>query len=232
MRLRELWFIFILIIAFGLQPSAANADSTYKDFTVAWAERDARYVQQHAALDKDAREATKAFLADPKSEESDGRLERMLAAIKSAMYIDGRGSTLRAFRIFMEKKRSAAAAELWMQERSDAARTSASALEVRFATLKSLRANGKGGTDAYFAESVAAISDAATLQGQVDELGLIDQNLGSYFRAKGQEDAARRETRARIFGAIGASLSTYSKPAPSWSARCNTYGTTTTCTGF
>lgn len=232
MRLRGIWFFSILVIAFGLQPSAATAGSTYKEFTAAWAERDARYVQQHAELDKTAREATQAFLANPKSKDSDEKLGQMLVAIKAAMYMDGRGATLRALRIFMEKKRSAAATELWMQERSDAARTSASSLQVRFATLKSLRDTGKDGTDAYFVDSVSAISDAATLQGQVEELSLIDQNLGSYFRAQGQEDASRRETRARIFGAIGASLSTYSQPAPGWSATCNTYGTSTTCHGF
>lgn len=232
--MRNLW----LFIAVGLAlvfAAPASASSTFDDFATAWSERDARYVEKHAALDKEARAATAAFLdnADPASAESTARLEKMIAAIKAASYVDGRGMILRDLRIHMAKKPTAARTDLWMQEKADSVRTQSSDLDGKFADLKRRSAAGQGETDSYFTDTIAALIMAATLQGQVEELTLVDANLGSYFQAKGQEDASRRQARARIFGAIGAALSSYSAPENSlWSATCTTAYGTTRCTGM
>ena len=233
--MRRLCFYVALLLALALQPSAASAGSTYKDFVAAWTERDARYVEQHAALDKQAREATTEFLAkaDPNSSESGSRLQRMITAIKAASLLDGRGAMLRDLRIHMEKKPAAASTELWMQERTDAVRTQAAAVAAKFAELRGMNERGLGESDEYFQNTVAALIMASTLEGKVQELSLLDQNLSSYFRAKGQEDAERREARARIFGAIGASLTAYSNNANRpWTATCTTSGNRTNCSGF
>lgn len=230
--MRFLWYLMALALALAA-PVAVAASSVFDDFTAAWSERDARYVEQHASLDKEAREATATFFAaaDPSSPESAARLERMILAIKAASYVDGRGRVLRDLRIHMAKKPTEARAELWMQEKADSTRALATEVDAKFADLKRRSASGDQ-SDSFFTDSVTALVMAASLHGQIVELTLVDQNLGSYFRVKGQEEASRRESRARIFSAIGAALSTYSAPQNSpWTATCTTSYGTTRCSG-
>lgn len=201
--MRKIYLCLALLFVFSLQSTAAYAGPTYKEFVQAWTERDARYVKQHNELDRVAREATASFLHFP---QSGPHLEQMIAAIKAASYVDGRGAVLRDLRIQMEKKPSTAKIELWLQEHGDATRTDSRALQARFDDLKRMSEAGQGGSDSYFEGSIAAIVMASTLQGKAEELGLIDQNLSSYVRAQGQEDSQRREARARFLGAISAAL--------------------------
>jgi hypothetical protein len=233
------WFrlvaiVFILALVLVLQPGSAYA-GVYKDFWKAWAERDARHVAEHAQLDKAAREATENLMVSLKesSPEMPAKMERMFTAIDAAWFIDGRVWMLRDLRIHMEKKPSAAKTELWLQERIDSLRAEERAVKAKWAEVDGMREKGASDLLVYLQESVLAVSMAATLRGKVEELNLLDQNLASYFRAKGQEDMERRQARARIFGAMGAALSAYSRPQPdtSWTATCTTFGNRTNCHG-
>lgn len=228
--MRKLYLCLAVLFALSVQPAAAYAGPTHKEFAQVWTERDARYVEQHSSLDKVARQATANFLRTPGS---GSNLEQMIAAIKAASYVDGRGAMLRSLRIQMEKKPSTAKIELWLQEHSDAIRGDSRALQAKIDTLKRMTEAGQGGSDSYFEEAVAATIMSSTLQGKAEELWLIDHNLSSYLRAQGQEDTERREARARILGAISAALSQASSAPPAmrqgWTTRCDTYGAQTQC---
>lgn len=228
--MRKLYLCLAFAFALLVQPAAAHADSTYKEFVQAWTERDARYVEEHDKLDKVAREAIAKFLRTPSSQQE---TESAIEAIKAASYVDGRGAMLRDLRIAMEKKPSNGKIELWLQDRMETLRRDSEALQARFDALRVKREGGEATGDSYFQEAVNAITAAATLRGKAEELRLIEQNLSSYVRAQGDEDLQRREARARMFGAISAALSgAASTPPPiqqGWTTRCDTYGAQTQC---
>jgi hypothetical protein len=224
--MRKAYIFFAFAFAMFVQSPAAIAASTYKEFGQAWAQRDARYVEEHGRLDKVAREATAHFLKAPASPAA---LEAMMTSIKAASYADGRGNMLRDLRIAMDSKPSSAGIEMWLQERIDGVRRETEVVQAKFDGVRSIDPN----TDRYLEEVVAAVVMSATLRGKAEELRLLEQNLSSYLRAQGEEDIQRREARARVLGAIGAALSqpAFAMPPvqPRRTTNCQTYGALTQC---
>jgi hypothetical protein len=229
--MRKILLALAVLFSLAVQPTLASAGPAHKDFVQAWSERDARYVKEHGDLDKVAREATAQFLQTPQSEP---RLLEMIAAIKAASYLDGRGALLRDLRIRIEKKPSPAKVELWMQEYSELVQSDSRSVQAQFDKLRRMREAGQGGSDSYFEAFVASIIMSSTLQGKAEELDLLDQNLASYLRARGAEDVARRESRGRLLRALAAGLGGAATAAPppirqGFTTRCDTYGAQTTC---
>jgi hypothetical protein len=194
---------FFSVVAVAIAIAGATPPvvaSVFKDFEQVWADRDAQYTAQKSAIDARVAETNKKLVDALKAGNQDVRAE--LAAVFSAEHdigeLTGRGMMLQELRENMERKPSAAIANAWLQGKVDELQTLKRKVDDQLERLK------QGGpnltpTDHLVAFEQYAI-DAGHLQGRVEELTLINQNLSTVYVAKAEADQ-RRAAALRAFGA-------------------------------
>jgi len=148
-------------------------------------------------------------------------------------YLAGRSQLSSDLIAFMKKKPSAERAELWLQEQIHRLTDEQNVLQVDVDNLGKMKVGENGVTsEALFKANGMIVFKQGTLRGQIEELILMNDNLGSYYRAKGQQDADRRQKWAAILGSIGQSLQQQSTVNQSRMINCTTTGNTTNCMEF
>ncbi len=180
-------------------------------------------------LDQSARETVAQYMTALQTEGAD--MDHEAAKLKDAMhrasYIYGRYWVLSELREHMDDKPSAVSSELWMQEKVSEVQSDARLADNHWTQLANLP--DEASLTERLSKFEAAVVGGARVQGVVDELTLIDQNLASYYQGRSEE----RANRSRIFAAIGSALMQSSRQAtiaPSVRTRCSTYGGVTNCT--
>lgn len=219
--------LFILVIAVSV-PAIVWA-STASDFAKIWSAREASYRAERPALEESAQQKAAVLVAAIKSNTEYGPPE-MIAALTSARQLSelaGRGMFLYEFREHMKAKPSAFVSEAWMQERVSELKTLSIAADDYEAQVRAMQP----GKNVSFVDWVGALEKLVMmrgdLNGRVQEMTLVDQNLDSYYAAKRQADARRRD----FLRAFGQALATQQRSVQNWSAFCTTNGRNTTCLG-
>ena len=226
--MRRLVLLLAVALAFALAEGVASAKSVQQEFSQAWTERGERYEAEQLRLNARADEAWKALDEAMKSNTPDvkDRTGQFITALQDGAYNYGRAMLLDAFKEHLAKKPSAAATELWMQERVDALRTQAEALDRAGERLANDDSPGA------FKAKFSALATSAKFFGTVAELKLLDENLGSYFKAKSVQDDGRRRARAAFFGALAGAARAYdTQPSFPRTTTCQSSGNAVTCTG-
>lgn len=203
--------------------------STTSDFAKIWSARDASYRSERPVLEEAAQRTAAVLVATIKNK-NDFEPPEMIAALTSARQLSellGRGAFLYEFREHMKTKPSAAVSEAWMQERVSALKTLSIAADDYEAQVRAMQP----GKNVSFVDWVGALEKLVMmrgdLNGRVQEMTLVDQNLDSYYAAKRQADARRRD----FLRAFGQALATQQRSVQNWSAFCTTNGRNTTCLG-
>lgn len=228
--MRRMILILAAALALSAPTSEVSAKSVQQEFTQAWAERGDRYEQEQLRLNTRIEEAWKMLDGATQANAPDvkDKTGQFIGALQDGAYMHGRATLLHTFKGHMAKKPSAAATELWVQERVDSLRMQAEALDKRGEQLNS------GTSPGAFKAKLTALANSAEFLGTVAELKLLDENLGTYFKAKSAQDDARRRARAAFFGALAGSVRSYSsQSSPTRTTTCHSaqFGTTITCTG-
>ena len=178
--------ILLLPFAFALAiPSGeASAKSVQQEFSQAWTERGERYEAEQLRLNARVDEAWKALDEARKANAPDvkDRTGQFISTLQDGAYLHGLAALLYAFKEHMAKKPSAAATELWVQERVDSLRTQAEVLDKTGEHLKSDTSPGA------FKAKLAALANSAEFMGTVAELRLLDGQC-----LLGEIDAGRAE---------------------------------------
>ena len=208
----------------------AQSKSVQDEFAQAWSARADRYTAQQADLDKLVEATLSALKVSNESNAPDvgARTNQFLAALNDGSYLHGRSAVLAAFRTHIKGKPSAAVTELWIQERFDELKNQATSLDATGDRLRN--DNSPEGIKA----KMTALANSAEFMGNVAEMKLLDENLGTYFKAKSAQDDARRRARAAFFGALAGSARSYgSQSSPPRTTTCHSqsFGNTITCTG-
>lgn len=219
---------FSAVVPLPADHSALSAKSVHKDFKEAWEKRYERYEQEWQVLDQSARDTVAKYVAALEVEGAD--MEQEGAKLKDAMhrasYLYGRYWVLSQLRKHMDDKPSSVSSELWMQEKVSEVQADARTADLHWAQLNEMPPD-TALMDAL-SKFESAVVGSARVQGVVDELTLIDQNLASYYQGRSKE----RANRSRIFSAIGSALMQSSNQAtfaPTVQTRCSTYGGITNC---
>lgn len=222
------------------QPSIAVAKSVSQEFSEAWAERQGRYASEVQASQDATKAAVESLLKADLSNQEDftARLTAFYVSSKNLGLNAGRLETLRKTRDFMAGKPTMIRTQLWLQEQVDRLRSDAVRSEAKMSEARSLKAgeNGLTGLD-VIKKSGEAFFVSGLMQGQAEELRSVDQNLATYFRAKGEQDARRRAGRAAALQALGQafqnSANAYQNSTVNqgWSATCTRMGSFTHCSG-
>lgn len=218
----------IALLAGALLSSAAYAD-VRSDMMELWTGRAATYEGQKAS-NLQQREIAISALAEVKSDE-DARTGILKAydATFTHGYSTGRAEALSHAREFFRKKRSAGAAEIWMQDQVSEMKQAAQEARSKLEATKDFP--DSMGLTAKLNATLAAIGKSGIVRGQIDELNLLDGNMASYYRAKNGEEQARREARSRIFGALAAAFTPPDDRSIHVTCRQSMLGTTVQCTG-
>ena len=228
--MRRMLILVAAALALSAPQPKALAKSVQQEFSQAWTDRGARYEQEQLRLNKQIDDAWKSLEGATQASSPDvkSRTDQFIVALQDGAYMHGRAALLSAFKEHMAKKPSAAATDLWVQERVDTLRMQADALDKRGEQLKT---DTSAGT---FKGRLRALADSAEFMGTVAEMQLVDQNLATYFKAKSAQDEQRRRARAAFFGALAGSFGSTPAPPPTpWIATCQTtaFGNSTTCRG-
>lgn len=231
----RMWLVVATALSLTPCPQAV-AKSVQHEFTEAWNQRLARYSQEVETAKSALPTAMAAFRAAAASNAPDlpAKLNALLAASDNLGYRAGRAQMSQTFLQFMAGKPSAERGELWLQEQMDILVQSDKQSRAEFDRVKALKVGENGTTaDSLLSSSGAAVFTGGTVRGQVEELSLINENLRTYYRAKGQQDARRRAAWSEALKNIGQSFQDQSRANlnTGWSAHCSTFGSTTNCTG-
>ncbi len=231
--------VLLVLAALALQPVASGtafAANLKAEFSKAWTGRQSEYAYQakQALARQNAAIAAFAAIKAPDDPNASAKTNEMLDAASEYGIVQGRLAQLMGLQAFFATNPSRAATEIWLQARVSELQTLERKADAEWRAARmpaTLEAADEG---KYIAKVLQAVVFNGFVRGAVEETQLIDGNLGTYFRAKGEKDDARRRTRAAIFGAIGGALrQTAQQPLmrPPTTVRCDTYGATTTCRG-
>lgn len=219
---RKAFVIFAILLAFP-----ALAKNLHSEFSSAWAERQGRYETGVEPARAKQEAAIKGFAEATEPAEVERLADEMLATSSQYGYVLGQLETIDGFNKFIARKPSPERAEIFMQERiaelQRKQQTQANDFEMFKRNKPSNRAE-------LFKSLMLHAMLSGALKGETDETLMIDQNLSSYFRAKGSADAKRREARLRLLGAIAAAGQTQQQTMRS--VTCNKMGSHVTCTEF
>ena len=215
MRLVAMLFVTLLVVS----PVKA---SVYKDFVKAWDARDQTYRSERQALEASAQSAAdravQALVSDDRFASDD--LVAALTAAWSLSELVGRGHTLWELREHMANRPSAALSELWFQGKVDEVRrrqTDADLIERQIEKLKDR-------DTVTVRQWIAALERLSMMRGAISgtaaELVLIDQNLRSYYRARGEDGGGSAAQWQAILQALGSAERTKQDDVQQWSAQC------------
>lgn len=233
------WFLGLALLVVMAQVPV-DAKSAYKEFYSAWSERSSGYEDEFVRQLDGANQ--KITVYQKALEESDPKTADYFRTAMDAAYATNvtraRGELMHELLERMKKKPSAAASELWIQERVSIVKEKALAAEQNKGRIEELLSKPEGISSAdEFNNLVKNVQKAAEgygyIYGMNAELDLIDQNLRSYYVARGQEKRARSQALSAFFGSIAQSFSqqnSYIEPSQTLTTRCSKFGWTTTCT--
>lgn len=217
-----------------------EAKSPHKEFMGAWAQRDLEYQQEFTDELKRSNEATETFLKHARSttsgkEELAGSYEDMLLAQFEASGSKSKGLLLQELIALIEEKPSAALGEMWMQRQVAKVREQEAEVRQLVAKLDSIP-QGSDNTWAIIGAMENWVQAQGALEGTVDELVLIDQNLQSYFQAQSKRAENRRSGFRAFLVGMAASLAQQRQQVTRennvrlpLTTRCNTYFSGTVC---
>lgn len=232
MRKFSLVFAVALLAAPISAPSPAIARNVQKEFAEAWSQREQRYSAAFDSASKAQAAAIDAFTtaSQAHSPEAKDLLVSVFDSADAYGAAAGRRAALADFNTLIKDKPSAARIDMWMQEQMAKLKEMG---DTAKRDIEALRTADAAAPDAIV-NALKAISYQGLVRGAVQEMSLIDQNLSSYFQAKSSEDLARRQARARFFGALGAALqqSGQTNFPNARMTQCHTTGATTNCTTF
>lgn len=198
----------IYLAALSLMIASPATASTYKDFVKVWDARDATYRAERAALDANAQSAAARAVealvaADPEASED---LVLALTAAWSLSELVGRGQMLFQLREHMAEKPSAALSEAWLQGKADEIRRRAVDADLIERQIDVLKNRDSTSVKLWIAALERLSMMRGNISGMASELLLIDQNLRSYYRARGEENARSAAIWAAALSAVGSSV--------------------------
>lgn len=211
------------------------ARSVHSEFVEAWQERLKRYeLSSDNAGEKLKSRAQEFFNSEGVD---DSILQTRLAAVFDATdevgVLSGRSQLSSDLIALMKKKPSAERAELWIQEQVHRLTEEDKSIKTEFDALSKMKVGENGVTsESLFKANGMAIFKLGALRGQIEELALLNDNLASYYQAKNQQDADRRQKWKAILGSIGNSLQQQSNYNRSRMINCTTVGNSTNCMEF
>lgn len=233
--------LLLVLGALALQPTAsvpAMAANLKSEFTSAWSGRQSQYeAEARSALDRQrtaitAYAATKSPATDPTAT---AKANDVLDATSEYGIVQGRLAQIVGLQSFFATNPSKTATEIWLQARVSEIQTLSRKAEAEWRQARMAAAPQAAADEkTYISKALQAIAFLGIVRGLNEEARLIDENLGSYFRAKGENDDARRRARAAIFGALAGALQQSAQQPlirPPTTVRCDTYGASTTCRG-
>lgn len=209
----------------------SDRNKTRKEFTQLWNQREATYRSQFIALDAANKLAAEALLSRPFDfAPGDDRFAVWARATIAANEVTGRGTTLANFLTHIATKPSPGLTRAWLQGQLDLMLAKQAGAQAASAAVDQLVAS-KATTRRQF---LIAAETAAMKRGEVlgtsEELSLLIENYRAYadeFAQAEARDADNSRRRAAMFGAIANSMRT----PPGWTATCNRFGATVTCSG-
>ena len=240
---------FAYLAAFAvltIQPasqSPAMGENLKGELSSAWSARAARYASELEAAQAQKNAAIQALSAAAEAKAPDAQTKA--SALSDALFnfgiSKGRYGVLGAFRAQFAANPSQAASEIWLQEQVSKLQSMSRQGDDEIKAV-SLMKPGQGGVtpDAYMTKYADAVAFNGIVRGAIEETQLLDQNLGTYFRAKTADDVDRRRRRATIFGILAAGLGGAARaatpPPPQFpqspqTIRCTTYFNSTVCSG-
>ena len=168
-------------------------------------------------------------------------MQAMFDAISEYGIAKGRKAALGDFRAFFASNPSAAATEIWLQGQTSELQRMVTKGNAQAEAVKLLKP-GQGGITPqdYLERGMQSVGYNSLVRGAIEETQLLDQNLGTYFRAKTADDGDRRRRRATMFGILAAGLGGAARaaappspqfPQPPQTIRCTTYFNSTVCSG-
>lgn len=178
--------------------------SVYKDFSKVWEQRDATYRTERQALEARARLSADTAIqsltaGDPTAPDD---LVMALTAAWSLSELVGRGQLLWALREHMASKPSAALSEAWLQGKIDELRRKDAEADLIAEQMDML----KGRDTVSVQHWIAALEQLSMMRGNISgaasELALVHQNLGSYYRARAEEQAEAQAMVARVLAGL------------------------------
>ena len=236
----------LVLAALALQPvmiTPVRAENLKVEFNTAWASRETLYVSQIQETEAHQAAAIKAFgaAAQASAPDTGAKMQAMFDAISEYGVAKGRKAALGDFRAFFASNPSAAATEIWLQGQTSELQRMVTKGNAQAEAVKLLKP-GQGGITPqdYLERGMQSVGYNSLVRGAIEETQLVDQNLGTYFRAKTADDVDRRRRRATIFGILAAGLGGAARaatpPPPQFpqspqTIRCTTYFNSTVCSG-
>lgn len=222
-----------LVTAMPMQPLLAR--SVHTEFVEAWQERLKRYELSSEKAGEQLKSRAQDFFGSSDTDET--VLQAKLAAVFDATdevgVLAGRSQLSSDLITLMKKKPSAERAEFWIQEQVHRLTDEDKSLKTEFDALSRMKIGENGVTSqSLFKANGMAVFKLGTLRGQIEELALVNDNLASYYQAKNQQDADRRQKWKAILGSIGNSLQQQSTYNRSRMINCTTVGNSTNCMEF
>lgn len=227
------WHLALTAALLFATPTIVHAKSVHSEFEEAWTARWTRYGTEQNAEKADLEAAAKDFFSNDSQDPAvgDRKLKALLDATNEFGFATGRLQLLQDALQFMDKKPSAARAELWIQEKINSLGNDQKQATARFEKLKTYQPEEiEKNPQAIIAEMGEAVFWNAIAKGQLEELTLLNDNLAIYYQAKSQQDAEKRAKWRAILGAMGQSLEQNSNRG--FMMNCNTVGMTTNCMGM
>lgn len=197
---------FVLCLTAPL--GTAEAKSVQKEFVETWTARDARYQADYSSQVDTANASVDAFVKAANTDSSPDDVGTLFSVamdrVHEASITLGRGKTVHELLELAERKPSAARGELWMQEQVDLLRQRQSNLNELQETMTNL--GSSAGLSKIVEVTQKWVQAHGELQGRTEELSLLDLNLASYFKARGEEQAIRSANRRAVFAGIARAL--------------------------
>lgn len=220
----------LALTAFGADPSFAA--SANKEFGKAWQARYESYLARRVEVDGRAKATSTIAVQSIRSGGASAAtdLDAALEAAGEAAKLIGRGRLLYEFLEHFKTKPSPQLSQMWMQGKADELQGKAKDIDALDARVRATVRGTGDEQDRWLGELERLVMLRGTVEGMTLEVGLLDQNLRSYFSAIGQEQAADERRRA-AFAAFGAALTQQSQQMRGWSARCVRSGNVTNCEG-
>lgn len=224
---------FVLFALFLAISGPAVGRSVRDEFEPLWASRLSQYQAEHVAASQRVKDAAQPP-SDSDPTRADAHYANLLQALVANGEVKGREQVVSDLIAHMRKKPSAELSEAWIQGLADRVKRDRDDFNSRNDTLKKQGAAKLISPKEYFEDTFTLAATAGIIRGRAAELALIDQNLRSFYQAKGEQDEQRRRARAAFFGALAGSFgSTPAPPSTPWTATCQTsvFGNSTTCRG-
>lgn len=218
----------LVIIAFVSVGTIVHA-STASDFSKIWSERDKTYRAERSSLEETALQKATVLVTAINNNGDVGSSDIISALIAARQLSElyGKGTFLYEFREHMKTKPSVWVSEAWMQEKVSELKTRSIAADDFESQVRAMQPGKNVSFHDWIRATEKLVMMRGELNGRVQEMTLVDQNLGSFYQAKRQADEKRRD----FLRAFGQALASQQNAVQNWSASCTTFGRTTNCTG-